>query len=107
MLPPLTPYFVMKVGRVPHLPYHRPGDPAVGELLARAIESGRGSGAPIRAVLCERLGPIVWQRTPVAAMAVLEELEETAHLWRLTQRQPAPLAEAQIDELRRHFGARW
>jgi hypothetical protein len=36
---------------------------------------------------------------------VLEELEETARLWLMTR--PAPLSEPQIDELRRHFGARW
>ncbi len=107
VLPPITPYFVMKVGRVPHIPYHRPGDPAVADLVARAIAHGRERGAPIRAVLCERLGPIVWQRTPVAAMAVLDELEETARLWRLTRQQPAPLSAVQIDELRRSFGARW
>ena len=40
-------------------------------------------------------------------MAVLEELEETARLWLLSARQASPLNEAQIDELRRHFGARW
>ena len=40
-------------------------------------------------------------------MAVLEELEETARLWLMTSPKPAPLAEAQIDDLRRHFGARW
>jgi hypothetical protein len=40
-------------------------------------------------------------------MAVLEELEETAHRWRMTEPKPAPLADARIDELRRAFGARW
>jgi len=107
VLPPITPYFVMKVGRVPLLPYHRPGDPAVATLAAQAITQARESGAPIRAVLCDRLGPIVWHQSPDAAMAVLEELEETAHLWRLTGGRPAPLSDVRIDELRRFFGARW
>jgi hypothetical protein len=40
-------------------------------------------------------------------MATLEELEETARLWLMSQPKPAPLTEAQIDELRRQFGARW
>ncbi len=107
VLPPITPYFVMKVGRVPLLPYHRPGDPAVAGLLAQAITTSRQLGAPIRAVLLDRLGPIVWHQTPEAAMAVLEELEETARLWRLSGGRPEPLTEPQIDELRRVFGARW
>jgi 3-dehydro-4-phosphotetronate decarboxylase len=40
-------------------------------------------------------------------MAVLEELEETARLWLMTQPRPAPLDDARIDELRRAFGAVW
>jgi hypothetical protein len=40
-------------------------------------------------------------------MAVLEELEETARLWRIIDPRPAPLSDAQIDELQRAFGARW
>jgi ribulose-5-phosphate 4-epimerase/fuculose-1-phosphate aldolase len=107
VLPPITPYFVMKVGRVPLIAYHRPGDPAVAGLVAARIEAARAAGAPIRAVLLERLGPTVWHESPAAAMAALEELEETARLWRTTEPRPAPLAEAQIDELRRTFGARW
>ena len=107
VLPPITPYFVMKVGRVPLIPYHRPGDPAAAALVAEAIAQARARGAPIRAALLDRLGPNVWHDTPAAAMAVLEELEETARLWRLTRQAPAPLAEPQIDALRRTFGARW
>jgi ribulose-5-phosphate 4-epimerase/fuculose-1-phosphate aldolase len=107
ILPPITPYFVMKVGRVPLIPYHRPGDPVVPVLVAAAIEAARARGAPIRAVLLERLGPTVWHGSPAAAMAVLEELEETARLWRITEPPPAPLSDAQIDELRRSFGASW
>jgi len=108
VLPPITPYFVMKVGRVPLVPYHRPGDPAVGEWVARAIGLAQAAGAPLRAVLCDRLGPIVWHQDLDRAMAALEELEETAHLWRLAREHgPAPLSDAQIDELRAAFGARW
>jgi ribulose-5-phosphate 4-epimerase/fuculose-1-phosphate aldolase len=107
VLPPITPYFVMKVGRVPLVPYHRPGDPAVADLVAALIEAARARGAPIRAVLLERLGPTVWHESPAAAMAVLEELEETVRLWRTTEPKPAPLTDARIDELRRTFGAHW
>lgn len=105
IVPPITPYYVMKVGHVPLIPYHRPGDPAVAELVAGRIAAARARGTPIRAVMLDRLGPNVWQQSPAAAMAVLEELEETARLWLMTR--PEPLPEAAIDELRRHFGAAW
>jgi 3-dehydro-4-phosphotetronate decarboxylase len=55
--------------------------------------------------MLDRLGPNVWHATPAEASAVLEELEETARLWLMTR--AVPLSEAQIDELRRQFGARW
>ena len=105
IVPPITPYYVMKVGHVPLIAYHRPGDPAVAALVAQRIVRARERGAPIRAVMLERLGPVVWHRTPAEASAVLEELEETARLWLMTK--AAPLSAAQIDELRTHFGAHW
>ena len=107
LLPPITPYFVMKVGRVPLIPYHRPGDAKVGELVADAIARYAKRGAAIRAVMLERLGPNVWHDSPANAMAVLEELEETAKLWMLDGKRAQPLSEPQIEELRRAFGARW
>ena len=107
ILPPITPYFVMKVGRVPLLPYHRPGDPAVGPLAAAAIDRARARGAVLRAVMLDRLGPNVWHDSPAAALATLEELEETARLWLMTSPRPSPLQPAQIDELRQAFGAVW
>jgi ribulose-5-phosphate 4-epimerase/fuculose-1-phosphate aldolase len=105
IVPPITPYFVMKVGHVPLIPYHRPGDPAVGEAIARRITAMHEAGTPIRAVMVDRLGPQVWHRSLAEASAVLEELEETARLWLMTR--AAPLSAAQIDELRVHHGARW
>lgn len=105
VVPPITPYYVMKVGHVPLIPYHRPGDPAVADLVGARIAAMRERGTPIRAVLLERLGPNVWHASPDEASAVLEELEETARLWLATR--AAALTEPQIDELRRHFGARW
>jgi ribulose-5-phosphate 4-epimerase/fuculose-1-phosphate aldolase len=106
LLAPITPYFVMKVGHVPHIPYHRPGDPAAADKVAQAIRRYGGEGRPIRAVMLERLGPNVWHDSPAAAMATLEELEETARLVCLSP-PLTPLGEAQIDELRKTFGARW
>jgi ribulose-5-phosphate 4-epimerase/fuculose-1-phosphate aldolase len=106
LLPPVTPYFVMKVGHVPLIGYQRPGAPAAAEAVAEAIGRYAERGTPIRAVMLERLGPVVWHGTPAAAMAVLEELEETARLV-LQHNAAAPLSELQIDELRQSFGARW
>jgi ribulose-5-phosphate 4-epimerase/fuculose-1-phosphate aldolase len=107
LLPPITPYFVMKVGHVPLLAYRRPGDPEVAGLVALAIEQARRRGVPVRAVMLSRLGPNVWHETPAAAMAVLEELEETARLWVSSEPKPLPLSPVQLDELRLHSGARW
>ena len=107
ILPPITPYYVMKVGHVPLIPYHRPGDPVVGDLVAEVVKRMRGAGAPIRAVMLDRLGPNVWHNSPSSAMAVLEELEETARLWLMTQPKPAPLSEEVIQQLRETFGVSW
>lgn len=107
ILPPITPYYVMKVSHVPLIRYHRPGDPEVGELVQREIEQHRSRGTPIRAVMIDRLGPNVWHESLASAMATLEELEETARLWLVSSPRPEPLAEHSIDELRKHFGARW
>jgi ribulose-5-phosphate 4-epimerase/fuculose-1-phosphate aldolase len=100
VLPPLTPYYVMKVGHVPLIRYRRPGDPQVAAEIAALAGS-------VRAVLLERLGPVVWERSVAQASYALEELEETARLWLMTNPRPAPLGAAALDELRAVFGARW
>ncbi len=106
LLPALTPYFVMKVGHVPVIAYHRPGAPEAADAIAQAIAHYGSQATPIRAVMLERLGPMVWHDSPGAAMAVLEELEETARLLTLMPATP-PLSPLQIDQLRTTFGARW
>jgi ribulose-5-phosphate 4-epimerase/fuculose-1-phosphate aldolase len=105
ILPPITPYYVMKVGHVPLIPYHRPGDPDVGALVAARINAMHNKGTPIHAVMLERLGPNVWHTNPANASAVLEELEETARLYLLTR--PQALSDEQLCELRTHFDAPW
>jgi hypothetical protein len=50
----------MKVGRVPLIPYHRPGDPQRPALVAQTITRYAAQGSPIRAVMLSRLGPNVW-----------------------------------------------
>jgi ribulose-5-phosphate 4-epimerase/fuculose-1-phosphate aldolase len=97
-MPPLTPYFVMKIGRLPLVPYHRPGDPelagAIG-VLARKHS----------AVLLANHGPVVSGSTLDAAVYAAEELEETAKLFLLLRELPhRPLDAAQIDELKSTFG---
>ncbi|MDH0849068.1 aldolase [Delftia tsuruhatensis] len=100
VLPPITPYQVMKVGRIPLIRYRRPSDPqAAAEVAALAGQ--------VRGALFERLGPVVWERSVEQASHVLEELEETARLWLMTHPRPQPLDAAAIDELRTTFGARY
>jgi 3-dehydro-4-phosphotetronate decarboxylase len=107
IVPPITPYYVMKVGHVPLIPYHHPGDPRAADLVAARIEAAAARGVPIRAVMLDRLGPNVWHDSPAQAMAVLEELEETARLWLLCDGHTLPLDEARLEDLRRSFGAAW
>ncbi|HEV8502673.1 MAG TPA: aldolase [Casimicrobiaceae bacterium] len=107
LLAPITPYFVMKVGHVPVIPYARPGAPQVADAVAACVTRYGEAGMPIRAVMLARLGPTAWHASPAAAMAVIEELEATARLAMLVDPPPAPLAASDIDDLRRAFGARW
>jgi ribulose-5-phosphate 4-epimerase/fuculose-1-phosphate aldolase len=96
-MPPLTAYYVMKIGRLPLIPYHRPGDPALGDAI-------RGLAGRHSAVLLANHGPVVSGDTLEAAVYAIEELEETAKLFLLLRNIPTrPLNAAQIDELRRTF----
>jgi ribulose-5-phosphate 4-epimerase/fuculose-1-phosphate aldolase len=97
ILPPITPYQVMKVGRVPLIGYERPGAQSVAEQVALLASQ-------VRAVMLERLGPVVWESSVSKASYVLEELEETARLWLMTSPRPLPLSEAAIEELKAVFG---
>jgi ribulose-5-phosphate 4-epimerase/fuculose-1-phosphate aldolase len=107
ILPPLTPYQLMKVGHCPLIPYDRPGAPAVAEAVGARIEAVRAAGTALHAVMLDRLGPMVWHRSLPEASALLEELEETARLWLLCGRQAAPLPPAAVGQLRRESGALW
>ncbi len=102
ILPPITPYQVMKAGRIPLVPYLRPGDPRMADAVQALLQQ-----APVRGVMHERLGPTVWAADPAAAMALLEELEETARLWLMTEPRPAPLSPEQLAELASAFGTPW
>lgn len=96
-LPPLTAYYVMKIGRLPLVPYHRPGDSALGHAI-------RGLSGKHSAVLLANHGPVVSGTTLEAAVYATEELEETAKLFLLLRGTPiSPLNRQQIDELKSVF----
>ncbi|MEU6786163.1 3-oxo-tetronate 4-phosphate decarboxylase [Nonomuraea angiospora] len=93
VLPPLTAYYVMRVGRLPLLPYHAPGDPALGPIAERAARTAH-------ALLLANHGPIAAGADLAAAADVVEELEETARLWLLLRDRPArPLTPDQVRSL--------
>jgi ribulose-5-phosphate 4-epimerase/fuculose-1-phosphate aldolase len=92
-IPALTPYFVMKIGKLPLVPYHRPGDPHLGDAI-------RGLARKHSAVLLANHGPVVSGNTLESAVYAMEELEETAKLFLLLQgHNPRLLTPEQIDEL--------
>jgi ribulose-5-phosphate 4-epimerase/fuculose-1-phosphate aldolase len=87
----------MKIGRLPLVPYFRPGDPALGDAI-------RGLAARHCAVLLANHGPVVSGTTLEAAVYATEELEETAKLFLLLRgARSRPLDVGQIEELRRVF----
>lgn len=96
-IPPLTPYFVMKIGRLPLVPYHRPGDPRLGDVI-------RGLAGRHAAVLLANHGPVVSGSSLEAAVYAMEELEETAKLFLLLRGHAARvLTPEQIEELKVAF----
>lgn len=101
VLPPLTAYSVMKLGKVKLLPYIRPGDPEMG----RAV---RGLAGKRAAVLLAHHGPVVSAKDLGAAVEATEELEETAKLTLLTRGlSPRLLDDAQIRDLVTTFNVEW
>lgn len=99
MLPPITPYVVMRVGRVARVPYSRPGDETAASAIAALARD-------CRALLLANHGPVVSGSSLDAAVAAAEELEETAKLFFVLGDRPHRLLDAeQIDELRRVFGS--
>ena len=97
VLPPLTAYFVMRVGRLPLVPYFPPGD----EALAKAVEKLAGRH---HAVLLANHGPVVAGSSLANAQFATEELEETARLFLMLRSMPIrPLTPQQVDALRRRY----
>ncbi|MDA7429564.1 aldolase [Primorskyibacter aestuariivivens] len=72
-LPPLTPYAIMKLGKVKLLPFFLPGDPAMGDAV-------RGLAGKRSAVMLANHGPVVAGKDVESACNAIEELEDTARL---------------------------
>jgi len=101
MLPPLTAYSIMRLGKVKLLPYYRPGDPAMGDAV-------RGLAGKRAAVVLANHGPVVAARDLEAAVYAMEELEETAKLALLLRgANPRMLTEAQIRDVVTTFDVEW
>jgi ribulose-5-phosphate 4-epimerase/fuculose-1-phosphate aldolase len=98
-IPPLTPYFVMRVGRrMPVVPYFRPGDPAMEPAIHAEAHAAR-------AVLLANHGPVVSGKTLTDAVYAAEELEEAAKLFLLLRHaSPRLLTAVQVDDLLKTFG---
>jgi ribulose-5-phosphate 4-epimerase/fuculose-1-phosphate aldolase len=100
-LPHLTPYAIMRLGRVKLLPFFLPGDPAMGAAV-------RGLAGRRSAVMLANHGPVVAGKDVEAACNAIEELEDTARLAMLTRGlNPRMLTEAQVREVVVGFDVEW
>jgi len=97
VLPPITAYYVMRVGKLPLIPYFRPGDRALAEAV-------RAEAKAHRAVLLANHGPVVSGKSLDEAVDAAEELEATAKVvLAIGERATRPLDAAQIADLERAF----
>ncbi len=100
-LPPLTPYGIMKLGRVKLLPFFMPGDPAMGEAV-------RGLAGKRSAVMLANHGPVVAGKDIEAACNAIEELEDTAKLAMMTRgMSPRALSPDDVQALVTKFDVEW
>ena len=100
-LPPLTPYGIMKLGKVKLLPFFLPGDPAMGDAV-------RGLAGKRSAVMLANHGPVVAGKDVEAACNAIEELEDTARLAMLTRElSPKMLSDAEVKAVVERFHVDW
>lgn len=100
-LPPLTPYGIMKLGRVKLLPFFLPGDPAMGDAV-------RGLAGKRSAVMLANHGPVVAAKDVEAACNAIEELEDTARLAMMTRgMNPNLLSQVQVESIVDKFNVEW
>lgn len=101
VLPPITPYAIMRLGKVALLPFFVPGDAAMGDAV-------RGLQGRHAAVLLANHGPVVSAPTLDDAVNGMEEFEETAKLLILTAGQPRRLlSEAEVAALVARYNVEW
>jgi ribulose-5-phosphate 4-epimerase/fuculose-1-phosphate aldolase len=97
VLPPITAYYVMRIGKLPLIPYYAPGDPTLADAVGRLA-------AKHSAVLLANHGPVVAGSSLSAAVNAIEELEETARLYLLLHGRPTCyLTPEQVADLRKRF----
>ena len=97
VLPPITAYYVMRVGKLPLIPYYAPGDPTLADAVGRLA-------AKHSAVLLANHGPVVAGSSLSAAVNAIEELEETARLYLLLHGRPIRyLTPEQVADLKKRF----
>ncbi|WP_394196667.1 3-oxo-tetronate 4-phosphate decarboxylase [Litoreibacter albidus] len=100
-LPPLTPYAIMKLGKVKLLPFFMPGDPAMGDAV-------RGLAGKRSAVMLANHGPVVAGKDIEAACNAIEELEDTARLAMMMRGYDAnALSPEQVQNLVTKFDVEW
>lgn len=100
-LPALTPYAIMKLGKIKLLPFFLPGDPAMGEAV-------RGLAGRRTAVMLANHGPVVAGKDVEAACSAIEELEDTARLAMMTRcLSPKGLSASDVARLVKTFDVEW
>jgi 3-dehydro-4-phosphotetronate decarboxylase len=99
LLPPLTAYYVMRIGTLPLVPYYAPGDLGLAEAV-------RGYARRHHALLLANHGPVVGGSSLAAAADAVEELEATAKLYLLLQgRRVRHLTPEQVADIKRRYPA--
>jgi ribulose-5-phosphate 4-epimerase/fuculose-1-phosphate aldolase len=100
-IPPVTPYAIMKLGKVKLLPFFLPGDPAMGQAV-------RGLAGKRSAVMLANHGPVVAGKDIEAACNAIEELEESAKLaFMLRSMKANILTDLQVENVVQKFDVEW
>jgi ribulose-5-phosphate 4-epimerase/fuculose-1-phosphate aldolase len=98
-LPPITAYYVMRIGTLPLVPYFPPGDVTLADAVGKLADKHH-------AVLLANHGPVVAGSNLSAAQDAIEELEETARLFLMLRHEKLNLlTPAQIAELQRRYSS--
>lgn len=96
-LPPITAYYVMRIGKLPMVPYFPPGDTGLAEAMRPVFKDHK-------ACLLANHGPVVADKSLRDAVGAMEELEETAKLHLMLRGIPVrTLTPEQVAELRERF----